>query len=200
MKLNNKGITLIEIIVSIVLISIVLIFLSTLLIDVKDINDKSDTSSEYLINKALITKIVQEDFIDLKDVNIDSLEVKTDKNGCINEFYDYDAGDISDNKNKYNDCIKFELTKPDDSVEYSYIARYFLKRHNTYVISYIHGNDVRKTYYLDDFARYNVKDDGNLVNSDLAMNYQSDGNAFLINIPMLGSDGKDYSTTIVYYK
>ena len=61
MKLNNKGITLIEIIISIVLVSIVLIFLFTLLISVKDMNTESEVNSTYLINKSLILKNIEED-------------------------------------------------------------------------------------------------------------------------------------------
>ena len=51
--MNKKGMTLVEIIISIALISIVLIFLFSLLVNVRDINSSSEVNTTYLINKAL---------------------------------------------------------------------------------------------------------------------------------------------------
>ena len=51
---NNKGMTLVEIIISIALISILLLFLFMLLVTVNDINTESEVNSNYLINKSLI--------------------------------------------------------------------------------------------------------------------------------------------------
>ena len=88
MKLNNKGITLIEIIISIVLISIVLIYLFSLLVAVNDINEESDINSTYLVNKALIIKNIEEDLSNVtsdKDLEISACN--------ISEFYtNYDVG------------------------------------------------------------------------------------------------------------
>lgn len=57
---NNKGTTLVEIIVSVALISIVMVFLVGLLIDLRDIDDKSLKRLEYEEKIALITKQFQD--------------------------------------------------------------------------------------------------------------------------------------------
>ena len=61
---NNKGITLVEIIVSVVLIAIVVIFIFNLMVTVKNINDNSNESSTNIINKNIIISKIQKDFND----------------------------------------------------------------------------------------------------------------------------------------
>lgn len=66
MKLNNKGITLVELIVSIALISIVIMFLFRLLIDVRYSNSSIDFSRENQQTRAIILKTIQEDLLEKK--------------------------------------------------------------------------------------------------------------------------------------
>ena len=42
---NNKGMTLVELIISIILISLIVLFLMMLFINVKDINDEAETNT-----------------------------------------------------------------------------------------------------------------------------------------------------------
>lgn len=64
MKKNNKGITIMEMIVSMALISIVLGFLLGLLVQLKKIDDKSLKALEYEEKIALIIKYVQDRIAD----------------------------------------------------------------------------------------------------------------------------------------
>lgn len=66
MKLNNKGITLVELIVSIALISIVIMFLFRLLVDVRYSNSSIDFSRENQQTRAIILKTIQEDLLEKK--------------------------------------------------------------------------------------------------------------------------------------
>ncbi len=202
MKLNKKGMTLVEIIISIALISIVLIFLFSLLVDVKDMNDEASINSDYLINKALILKNIEEDLD-----GSDSLTLNT----CtINDFYTaYDTyKDDLEVKQKANECISFDFKD-----NKAYLGIYYYKNKNSYVISYIHG-DTKATRLLPEFEKYNVKD-GN-IKSGFEIKY-SNSNGIIneiitsekildkdifhkIEIPIIGSDGKDYSILISYYK
>ena len=61
--LNKKGITLIEIIVSIGLISIVMIYLFNLLVDMQYEEDHSSYAKDNVVNRATIIRIVQDDFM-----------------------------------------------------------------------------------------------------------------------------------------
>jgi len=63
MKYNNKGITLIELIISISLISIVLIFLFSLLVDVRHSDNQIDYDRKNQQKRAIIIKRVQDDLL-----------------------------------------------------------------------------------------------------------------------------------------
>ena len=204
--MNNKGITLIEIIISIVLISIVLIFLFSLLVTVKDINFKSEVNSTYLINKSLILKNIEEDFSKAKEIkvydcdNIQDLYSKfpTDPNDTT--YFQKDGVDST--KLKSNKCLKFEFTWDDDvtlsdNEPIAHFGIYYYKNKNNYVISYIRGNN-RVTRELPEFEKYNIV--GNTFNSWTYSTGAMETGFHNIYIPIIGSDGKDYSLNISYYK
>lgn len=221
MKLNKKGITLVEIIISIALISIVLIFLFSLLVDVKDMNDEASVNSDYLINKALILKNIEEDLDNAESLTINSCEINifyktypTPEN--INTDNDYFKDDETDEliikKRLANECISFKFNN--DESDIAYLGIYYYKNKSSYVISYIHGS-TKATRLLPDFDKYNVKD-GN-IKSEFKIKYSNSSgatkpyneiNAITLNknifhkieIPIIGSDGKDYSILISYYK
>lgn len=209
MKLNKKGITLVEIIISIALISIVLIFLFSLLVDVKDMNDEASINSDYLINKALILKNIEEDLDETTSLKISTCE--------INDFYTtYNTyKDSLEDKQKASECIKFIFNYDNSNV--AHLGIYYYKNKDSYVISYIHGN-TKATRLLPKFEKYNVDDSGNIKSRFKIKYSNSNGitktyneinvNAITldkdifhkIEIPIIGSDGKDYSIIISYYK
>lgn len=226
MELNKKGMTLVEIIISIALISIVLIFLFSLLVDVKDMNDEASINSDYLINKALMLKNIEED--------LDKANTELKINTCeINDFYttyptietinggDYsyfqqssDKSDSDVQKRLASECIKFTFDNDDSKV--AHLGIYYYKNKNSYVISYIHGN-TKATRLLPEFEKYNVKD--GKIKDEFKIKYSNSDNTtdttnvpitgemrlgnnifHKIEIPIIGSDGKDYSILISYYK
>lgn len=222
MKLNKKGMTLVEIIISIALISIVLIFLFSLLVDVKDMNDEASINSDYLINKALILKNIEEDLD-----GSDSLTLSTCEIGNFYTTYDTYKNDL-EVKQKASECIKFTFDNDDSKV--AYLGIYYYKNKNSYVISYIHG-DTKATRLLPEFEKYNVDKQNGIIKSAFEIKYSNsddqttecnlNGNDeekkcnFIknntanslgenifhkIEIPIIGSDGKDYSILISYYK
>ena len=65
MKKYNKGTTLIEIMISVLLISIVLVFLFNILLDLKKEKDLTARSGEDSIKRSSYTRLVQNDFIQL---------------------------------------------------------------------------------------------------------------------------------------
>lgn len=71
MKLNNKGITLVELIVSIALISIVIMFLFRLLVDVRYSENNTDYNRENQQTRAIIIKTVETDFLERKLIGLD---------------------------------------------------------------------------------------------------------------------------------
>lgn len=205
--MNKKGITLVEIIISIVLISIVLIFLFSLLITVNDINEESKVNSTYLINKSLILKNIEEDLNKAASVKLSSCNI----NDLYTGYSTYK--DTLNTELKANKCIKFTYDTDDEA----YLGIYYYKRSETdndknkYVISYIHEKtNVRATRRLPDFELNNVDNSGslklkwkynNVTEITSTFSQTLDSNKFhIINIPIIGSDGKDYSINISYYK
>ena len=126
---NNKGITLVEIIVSVVLISIVVIFIFNLMVTVKNINDNSNTSLNNIINKNIIIEKVQADFNEKKLVGVANC-TDTDKSDLMVSNYDKDTA--------Y--CIKFnyETGVTGHLVYYSYEKENEGKLN---IIGYVNGNN-----------------------------------------------------------
>lgn len=213
MKLNNKGITLIEIIISIVLVSIVLIFLFTLLISVKDMNTESEVNSTYLINKSLILKNIEEDIKSSDTIKITKCySSSSDKENTIKSFYtNYKLP--RDTENQAVECLKFIYNN--DDTNYAHLAIYYYENKSNYVISYIHGN-TKTTRFLPSFVDNNVnKTTGNLKNN-MFINIENNNNKIewngsktdlnntnkrllKITIPIIGDDEKDYTILISYY-
>lgn len=63
---HNKGLTIIELIVSIALISIIMLFLLNLLSDLKHEDSYSDYAKENQVNRALIIKTIEERLLDIE--------------------------------------------------------------------------------------------------------------------------------------
>ena len=220
MKLNKKGMTLVEIIISIALISIVLVFLFSLLVDVKDMNDEASINSDYLINKALILKNIEEDLDKADSLKLNTCEINNfyttyPKNINITSTTPYFVKEANEDANvikkrQANECISFDFGNDD----VAHLGIYYYKNKDSYVISYIHG-DTKATRLLPEFEKYNVDYSGNIKsgfeikysNSSRPNNVPITGKIELendifhkIEIPIIGSDGKDYSILISYYK
>lgn len=219
MKLNKKGITLVEIIISIALISIVLIFLFSLLVDVKDMNDEADLNSTYLINKSLMLKNIEEDLDKVNSLTLNTCQIndfyttypkiETINEGDYSYFKQSDENINIIKKRLASECIKFTF---DDNTN-GFLGIYYYQDKSSYVISYIHGNK-KATRLLPEFEKYNVKDEkikagfeikysnsidvtGRQVMGEVSLNNDI---FHKIEIPIIGSDGKDYSILISYYK
>lgn len=91
MKLkNNRGITLIELIISIALISIVILFLFRLLVDVRYSDNHSDFDRANQRTRAIIIKTIQQDFLERKLIGL------TDQNTSLGSdqlVIDFSYGD-----------------------------------------------------------------------------------------------------------
>lgn len=210
--MNKKGMTLVEIIISIVLISIVLIFLFSLLITVNDINKESEVNSTYLINKSLILKNIETDFD-----NASSVKLTTCTNGVKDFYTSYNPDDLETNQ-KASRCLKFVYNYGTSKESEAFLGIYYYKRSETetdkngYVISYIHEkNNVRATRLLPNYEENtkNIKVDSNNIIDTWKYNGNAiptseiiltNGSFQLITIPIIGPDGKDYSINISYYK
>ena len=205
MMLNKKGITLIEIIISIALISIVLIFLFSLLINVNDMNKEADVNSTYLINKALILKNIEEDLKNKEEITITK---------CAQSIYSNYKPDELDTINKGYECI--EINYGDNDI--AKLGIYYYNNKRSYVISYIHDS-IKATRVLPDFDSYNINKEEGTIKQTLSINRANTScnynnstgltktcnsntenkDFYIIKIPIIGMDSKDYTILISYY-
>ena len=159
-KLNNKGMSLMELLVSIILISIVLTFLFQLLNDLKNETSNNDFAYNNQINRAEIIKTIENDLakntlIGISDNTTDNININfhylNGKTSIINtkkENYKNELGE---------DDIKYLLSYTDSSGEKTSWT--------------IKGGDIGNCY---DFIFYNDK---------LANNYHLKINIYIYNNP-----------------
>lgn len=86
MKLNNKGMTMTEVMVSIALISIVLIFLMNLFLKVRGLYNQSKIRSDYEILSSAIINAVGSDIDKYGIYSVEYLEKIEDENGIASEI------------------------------------------------------------------------------------------------------------------
>lgn len=77
--LNKKGMTLLEIVISIALISVVMLFLFSLLNDIQYESKHSSYAKDFLVSRATIIKDVQEDILNNNITNVMPVNVDTNK-------------------------------------------------------------------------------------------------------------------------
>jgi type II secretory pathway component PulJ len=190
MKLNKKGITIVEIIISVTLVSIVLVFLFNVMITVKNEDSKSQTQSKLLINQALIIKSIQSDIKDygLKGVDYCSL---TD----IDTFKP--KNNFTDSNNIY--CLKliYDVSNTTNTGYLFYYQYNYTSTSKMNVVGYKRDTNrlIRETDIKPDIGNHqgNVKricsdpDSNNKINCSI-----------VINMPIIGDDTFDYGINLSY--
>lgn len=174
---NNKGMTIVEIIVSIALISIILVFLINLLITVKNANDRNKASSELLINQALITKTIENDFTELKLKGV-SYCTQTEVNNNI----------TTTKENVY--CLKLIYENNTNGFLLMYTYQYSNVDKKT-IVGYKRGNTqvMRETT--------NISDEKGTVNSSCPRKEYSKC-SLKIELPIMGNDTNYYNISLSY--
>ena len=176
LKLNNKGMSLIEIIISITLISMVLIFIFSLLVNVKDINNQSELNSTYLIKKALMISDIEDDLMNSEKIFIGKCYVE-DPTATLDEYkykhgtyafhatYKNEFSSFTGDENLFKKagmCIQFEIDRPDPIPDATawlaihYCTESIKLEDKGYKISYVADDGARFTRELPDFEIYNV--------------------------------------------
>ena len=183
---NKKGMTITEIVVSVVLVSIVLVFLLNLLITVKKYTDDNQSESNLLINQSIITKEIEKD---IKDYSLSGISTCT-ATDLASGILPYGA----DQGNLY--CLKlvFDNTLIRDNVGYLLYYTYNFSDNNPQtVIGYKRGDNqvVRQSYVDMNPLTYPGSVTSSCTSSD---NYCS----LRIVMPIVDDNLNDYSITISY--
>lgn len=105
--MENKGFTLVELIISIALISIVVMFLFNLLTDVKASNNNTDFNRKNQQKRAIIIKTIQEDLTNRKLIGILNRHPnELSSNTTVNITFQFQDGEtflkiVNDGENQY---------------------------------------------------------------------------------------------------
>lgn len=138
MKINNKGMTLVELVVSVGLITIVIIFLFRLLVDLRYSDNNTDFDRTDQQTRAIILKNIQEDFLEKKVValsddgsNEESLNLKItyadggsatihieEKSFSYTLGSDTEKWELKDSKAHFGiQCVKYSTSLSDEELE-----------------------------------------------------------------------------------
>ena len=252
LRLNNKGMSLIEIIISIALISIVLIFIFSLLINVKNINTESELNSTNLIQKALMISDIEDDLM-----NSTKLEITSCGAQGINSFHPTYAAEHTNflaesltSSKLAGMCIKFKIYRPDPDgptgsesayETFAHLGIHYCEQalEEGYKITYIAEDGGKYSRALPEFDKNNVtsgelrttsipsivygsSSNGTVgtinfiknstspydeytvqsslvLQSSLATPYSNENDYAIIKLPVIGTDGKDYTYLISYH-
>lgn len=130
-KLNKKGTTLMELLISIALISVVLVFMIRLLVDINNSETNNDYAKDNQINRAEIIKMIETDLNNKEIVNID--DTGSNSNNLIIVF-------------EFSDEAKSTITATTDSLVYENEEE---TRRWTMIDASIYINNVKVSYSAD---------------------------------------------------
>ncbi len=119
--LNKKGMTLLEIVISIALISVVMLFLFSLLNDIQYESKHTSYAKDFLVSRATIIKDVEEDILNNNITNVMQVNVDANKT-TLNFFVGSDPSNMNleveskkiTYKNAAGEKESFSLSKDND--------------------------------------------------------------------------------------
>lgn len=173
--MNKKGVTLIEMIVSISLISIVMVMLLNLFLSIRNVYNTSKIQADYELITAAIIKSVGDD---IADYGLISAEYTSDENEILLTFDAYRPTNLSERIKKV-----LKITKQDENYFISYIydpkqTQYITKNERMSNISRVLPKDI----ILDEYQAIKI-------------NHLND-TALEIKIPITNSKATEYSINI----
>lgn len=118
-KNSNKGMTIIEVLISVCIIAIVLILLFSLLLQVRAEDRDNNIQSNFILNQSIMIKTVEEDIIDLG--------LKSISECSVSEILpEREKGYLFENENN-SYCIQFVYGEDDITDSYGYLMLYKYK-------------------------------------------------------------------------
>lgn len=197
MKLNNKGISLVEIIISITLISIIIIFILGILINIRTEEQENKELSQLKLNQAIITKEIQTDFIERELIGIESCEDgETREDDSVRSYIKTSNNSLGEKGKSY--CLKFiyNPAKGTDNIGYLLYYSYSYESIDSkeiFVMGYRRGNKsvIRETQVSI----------GEVDNGTAKINCQPENHnlcVLTINMPIKAKNGDDYGINLSY--
>lgn len=179
--LNKKGMTLLEIVISIALISVVMLFLFSLLNDIQYESKHTSYAKDFLVSRATIIKDVQEDILNNNITNV--MQVSSNENKTDVHFFKNDTSIMSleveskkiTYKNALGEVESFSLSEDNDEEVFDFA--------NIKINSYA-GSKIYKPIDTDGDGICNVNCDDNSPKND-AYAIEPDFKYYHVIIPVL---------------
>lgn len=179
--LNKKGMTLLEIVISIALISVVMLFLFSLLNDIQYESKHSSYAKDFLVSRATIIKDVQEDILNNNITNV--MQVSSNENKTDVHFFKNDTSimslEVESKKITYKNVLGeveiFSLSEDNDDEVFDF---------NHIKVSNYEGNKIYKPIDTDGDGICNVNCDDNSPKND-AYAIEPDFKYYHVIIPVL---------------
>ena len=179
--LNKKGMTLLEIVISIALISVVMLFLFSLLNDIQYESKHTSYAKDFLVSRATIIKDVQEDILNNNITNV--MQVSAGEGKVNLNFFRDDTSlmsiEVESKKITYKNAAgekeSFSLSEDNDDEVFDF---------NHIKVSNYEGNKIYKPIDTDGDGVCNVNcGDNSTKNDDYAI--ESDFKYYHVIIPVL---------------
>lgn len=179
--LNKKGMTLLEIIISIALISVVMLFLFSLLNDIQYESKHSSYAKDFLVSRATIIKDVEEDILNNNITNV--MQVSAGEGKVNLNFFRDDTSlmsiEVESKKLTYKNALgeveSFSLSEDNDDEVFDF---------NHIKVSNYEGNKMYKPIDTDGDGVCNVNCDDNSPKND-AYAIEPDFKYYHVIIPVL---------------
>ena len=103
--MNKKGVTILELLISITLVSIVILLLIKVIFSLNNINNDKSYASNDEISRTELIKNIESDFLKLK---LEGLEIRKEENATIKFYYESTYKELKIEKDKitYNNETK----------------------------------------------------------------------------------------------
>ncbi len=180
-RLNNKGLTLIELIISVVLISIVMLFMYGVFNDVN--NEKNDNSfaKDNQVNRSEIIKVLEDDLLS-RSINISSInDFSTDTSLKFDLYYsDGKKATIEATETTFSytnaDGLLRKWTMKDSTINYKKANVFYNKSNTTSADEGIYSLLINIEVYTDNDNNRSCSTCTNNVVDDIIISYVGDNN------------------------
>lgn len=211
MKLNNKGVSLTEIIISVTLVSLIIVYLLSMLISLRHESNTSKKISTLQTNQALLSNQIHNDFIERELIGVYTCEdsgTTNRKNDTIQQIIHSTSHNF--NQQEGTNCLKFKYKIGERGSQYGYLVYYnYTHRKDSSgrdekvdIVGYRRGIDE------EDVGNANVIVDSKAVFRQTPSKPTSYGEATVkcgsgvctvhIKLPILAENGDDYGINLSY--
>lgn len=207
--MNNKGVTIVEILLSIIIIGIVLLILFNMLSNVRNEDEKNQIQSQYVVNQSLIVQAIEEDIVNygvssvsecsIYNVDIANTNVNNtyrDKFKCLR--INYSADYLTDNVGILMIYNYFNTYDPVQN--YSGSTSTWMTR---YIRGHYEGDERKENWHTLNTTSNNLPDEVNL-DDNIRVKYtnmtldSNNSNAVSINVPIMNQTGEHYDINLSF--